>query len=263
MCRSTPTPARSATSSRRSSSATGSGARCGAPPTRSTPAAERGVHVRHRRQVPGQRDQLEVDQPAQLVPHLHAGRARRAAGRRRQQVDVGADRGGAVGQHGERLRAGAVAMSSTVIRARVRVPRLDGEAQVAHRRPDRVPRQGLVEVRVRLGRGGQQQEAVQVEGGVRVARGERAAGHARPRRAGRRGARRPPGRRPGARASAARWCGAAPASRPSVRSARLTRAGAPSRVVKRFRRALRTLSRPSYRRVTTAVLPCHGVRVSR
>ena len=106
---------------------------------------------------------------------------------------------------GQRLGPGAVRDLVDRHLVRVRVPRLDREPQVAHRRPDRVPGQRLVEVGVRVGRRRQQQEAVELEGRVRVARAERAARRRRPRRGPRRAGRRPACRRRGARAGAARW----------------------------------------------------------
>ena len=195
---------------------------------------ERGLVVLGRGQVAAERHQLEVEQAAQLLAHPDQGvHAAQRVGPG-QQVDVAADRGRAVREHRQRLGPGAVRDLVDRHLVRVRVPRLDREPQVAHRRPDRVPGERLVEVGVRVGRRRQQQEAVELEGRVRVAGTEGAARRRPPRRcpsSSRTSTTRPSARRACSEPldGAGETVGHERDRGPPSGSAWLTRAGAPSR----------------------------------
>ncbi len=114
----------------------------------------------------GQGDELDVHQVAQLLahPHQRLDPAQRLGAA--QDVDVAAHGGRAVAQEEERGLQGPVGDPVRRHDAGVRPPGADREAQVAHRRIDEIPGEGLVEVGVRLRRGGQQKEAGEVEHAV-------------------------------------------------------------------------------------------------
>ncbi len=118
---------------------------------------------------PGERDQLQVDERAELLAHRDEGP--RAAGRlldgrgavAAEDVDVAADRRRAGREHLEHLRPGPRGDRLDGHGLRVRAPRLDRRAEVPEGRRGELEAARLVEVGVRLGRGGEQDVAVEVQ----------------------------------------------------------------------------------------------------
>lgn len=80
-----------------------------------------------------------------------------------QQVDVRPHRGGSVAEQQQRRPASTLGDALDGQGRGVVFPRGDRCAEIPHRRPDLVEGQRLVQVRVRLGRSGQQQMPAEVE----------------------------------------------------------------------------------------------------
>ena len=124
---------------------------------------EGGLDVGILRLGSGERHQLDVHEVAQLFAHLHQRPHATQRFVAREDVDVAPHGGRAVAQQQQGGLAGAVGDALDSHDRGVGLPRRDGEAEVAHRRVDEVPGEGLVEVRVRLGGSGEQQESGEVE----------------------------------------------------------------------------------------------------